>query len=59
MIGRIIDETCSVSWEVLTEKGFVTPLSNVQEWRKISHSFEEKWNFPHALGTIDGKHIVM
>ena len=59
VIGRIIDETCSVIWDVLTEKGFVTPPSNVQEWRKISYSFEEKWNFSHALGAIDGKHIVM
>ena len=59
VIGRIIDKTYSVIWDVLTGKGFVTPPSNVQEWRKISHSFEEKWNFPHALGAIDGKHIVM
>ena len=29
------------------------------EWKAISHDFEVKWNSPHALGAIDGKHVVM
>jgi len=29
------------------------------EWLKIAHDFNEKWNFPHCLGAIDGKHIVI
>lgn len=28
-----------------------------QEWKNISQSFEELWNFPHCLGAIDGKHV--
>nr|CAH7719028.1 unnamed protein product [Callosobruchus chinensis] len=28
-----------------------------QDWRNISQSFEELWNFPHCLGAIDGKHV--
>ena len=48
MNGRIIDEICSVIWDVLTEKGFVTPPSNVQEWRfltplKKSEIFHMLW----------------
>lgn len=27
------------------------------EWLKISTDFEKKWNFPHAIGALDGKHI--
>lgn len=28
-----------------------------QEWKFISKQFEERWNFPHCLGAIDGKHV--
>ena len=28
-----------------------------QEWSKISEEFQIKWQFPHCLGCVDGKHI--
>lgn len=33
--------------------------SNATEWLKISKVFEEKWNFPHVIGSIDGKHVTL
>lgn len=29
------------------------------EWKKITKVFEERWNFPHCCGAIDGKHVVL
>lgn len=30
-----------------------------QEWMKIAKAIENMWHFPHCLGAIDGKHIVI
>ena len=27
------------------------------DWKNISNQFAEYWDFPHAIGAIDGKHI--
>ena len=29
------------------------------DWLEIASGYFEKWQFPHCLGAIDGKHIVM
>lgn len=26
-------------------------------WSKVARDFEEKWDMPHCLGAIDGKHV--
>ena len=28
-----------------------------EEWKCIAKDFDDKWNFPHCLGAVDGKHI--
>ena len=28
-------------------------------WLDIATKFDNKWNFPHCLGAIDGKHIII
>ena len=29
------------------------------EWKTIAHDFDVQWNFPHCIGAMDGKHIVI
>ncbi|RVE47831.1 hypothetical protein evm_007586 [Chilo suppressalis] len=55
-LGRIIPETCAAIYEVL-KKDFIPFPDTSAKWKQIAEHFEERWNFPHCLGAIDGKHI--
>ena len=59
VVSRTIRETCHVIWECLSHRGFIKAPSSPEEWRLIAKFFEDKWNFPHALGALDGKHVIM
>lgn len=56
-VSKIVSETCEVLWNSLHES--VMPLTNEESWLRIADEFEEKWNFPHCIGAIDGKHVVI
>jgi len=30
-----------------------------QEWLAVSKQYQALWSFPHTLGAIDGKHVVL
>ncbi|XP_065657974.1 uncharacterized protein LOC136082495 [Hydra vulgaris] len=36
-----------------------TAPNSETEWEKIAHEFETRWQFPHCIGAIDGKHVQM
>ena len=38
---------------------FVKTPSSEQEWLEISKKFETRWNYPHILGAIDRKHVMI
>ncbi|CAB4030052.1 Hypothetical predicted protein [Paramuricea clavata] len=59
VVGRIINETCELLWNTLIEKGYVKHPSTENEWKVIAEEFETCWNFPHCVGAIDGKHVLM
>lgn len=55
-ISTIVVEVTQSIWNNLYEE--FMPLPNKEEeWLKIASGFNEKANFPHCLGAVDGKHI--
>lgn len=58
IVSNIVRETCEAIWTALNLTYLKTPKSS-EEWKKIANGFEEEWNFPHCLGSIDGKHIMI
>ena len=56
-ITNIIRETCSCIWEHLFP--IVLAKCNAEDWKEIANEFSNKWNFPHCIGAIDGKHVVI
>ena len=58
-VGRIIHETCSAIWNRLSEQNYIKSPETEREWESIAREFENRWYFPHAVGLIDGKHVLM
>ncbi|CAH1990330.1 unnamed protein product [Acanthoscelides obtectus] len=54
-LGHIIIETCEAIIKVL--KKYLKLPQSENEWRNEAEAFARKWNFPHCLGAIDGKHV--
>uniref|UniRef100_A0A182S0C8 DDE Tnp4 domain-containing protein n=1 Tax=Anopheles funestus TaxID=62324 RepID=A0A182S0C8_ANOFN len=54
-IGRFVPEVCRAIIHSLRE--YVRLPSTSAEWLHIAQEFETRWNFPHAIGAVDGKHV--
>ena len=57
-ISYMIREVCQALKEHFMPNHVSIP-SSTEEWLEVAKKFEEKWNYPHCLGAIDGKHVVM
>ena len=57
-VSYIIKGCCNALVDELVPVFVKTPSSE-QEWLEISKKFETRWNYPHALGAIDGKHVTI
>ena len=55
-VSKIVSETSSAIYKALKSL-YLKSSSSREEWLAIASGFEETWNFPHCLGSIDGKHI--
>ena len=57
-ISEFVPEVCKALYNVLKEDYMNLPTSRAQ-WLQVANKFEAKWQFPHAVGAIDGKHIAV
>ena len=54
-VSGIVEEVCEALWKNLQPT--VMPELNEEIWRALEKVFKEKWNFPHCVAAIDGKHV--
>ncbi|XP_041373464.1 uncharacterized protein LOC121386580 [Gigantopelta aegis] len=57
-ISKVVREVCASIVEEYGPEVFSTP-SAPDSWRVVAHRFGSRWNFHHACGALDGKHIAM
>jgi DDE superfamily endonuclease len=56
-ISLIVREVCDAIVHVYREE-MLTPPETPQQWQQITDDWLNRWNFPHVVGAIDGKHIA-
>nr|CAH7727160.1 unnamed protein product [Callosobruchus chinensis] len=56
-IKTIVNLVSKAMWKVL--KPLYMPEPTSQKWESIALDFQERWQFPHCVGAIDGKHVVI
>ena len=45
-------------FERISTRVMVCP-TDPEDWKKIEERFRNRWNIPHAVGALDGKHIAI
>ena len=55
-VSKIVPETCKAIITAYAEQWIKTPRTQ-EEWNRVAEGFERRWNLPHCVGALDGKHI--
>ena len=50
-------QVCSAIIDEYVDEVMALPTT-AADWNRISDGFLSKWNLPHTLGALDGKHIA-
>jgi len=55
-VSMIISETCESLWDVFQNELF---KPSEDGWKEVAKKFDSYWNFPHCIGALDGKHVIL
>lgn len=56
-VSNIVNQVATAVWTNM--QPLYLPEPTLETWMKVACDFETKWQFPHCVGAIDGKHICI
>ncbi|XP_022197965.1 protein ANTAGONIST OF LIKE HETEROCHROMATIN PROTEIN 1 [Nilaparvata lugens] len=56
-VSNIVKEVAVAIWEQM--QPIYLPEPSTQKWESVANRFEQRWQFPHCVGAVDGKHVVI
>ena len=56
-ISLVVREVCEAIVDEYLDKQMFPPTTE-QDWRQLADEWYQRWNFPHTIGAIDGKHVA-
>ena len=57
-ISKVVKEVCEAIVAEYANEVIMCPTTEA-EWREVAELFQRRWNFPHCLGALDGKHVAV
>ena len=57
-ISKIVKDVVAAIIDEFAED-LLTPPLTAAKWEEVAETFESRWNFPHAIGAVDGKHVAI
>lgn len=56
-VSNIVKEVAVAIWNYL--QPIYLPEPTTETWQSVATRFEQRWQFPHCVGAIDGKHVLI
>ncbi|XP_062621654.1 putative nuclease HARBI1 [Saccostrea cucullata] len=56
-ISKVVRDVCEAIVDEYLDEQMTCPTTE-EEWRQIADDWLQRWNFPHTIGAIDGKHVA-
>ena len=56
-ISLVVREVCAVIVEEYIDEQMSPPTTQAG-WLQLANDWHQRWNFPHVIGAIDGKHVA-